>query len=231
MKKAILFMFMHVALTASAQKDVTKFLGIPVDGLKSEMKNKLKAKGFTYDIQNDCFEGEFNGREVNIFIGTNNNKVWRIMVCDKTPCGEGEIKIRFNHLCRQFEKNQKYVALSNYTIPDEEDISYEMIVHNKRYEASYCQYPDTSLIDKSALQNKLQEAILKEYTQEDIANPEKQQEIMEKVIEFSKKETEDLFFELTKKKLVWFMISEMYRMYYITIFYDNEYNHSDGEDL
>ena len=33
------------------------------------------------------------------------------------------------------------------------------------------------------------------------------------------------------KKTVWFMISENYGRYYITMFYDNEYNRANGEDL
>ena len=56
---------------AYAQKDVTTFLGIPVDGYKNEMKQKLIAKGFTYDSNNDLFEGEFNGYDVNVYIATN----------------------------------------------------------------------------------------------------------------------------------------------------------------
>ena len=32
-----------------AQKDITKFMGIPVDGFKKDMIQKLKAKGFEYD--------------------------------------------------------------------------------------------------------------------------------------------------------------------------------------
>ncbi len=39
------------------QKDVTKFLGIPVDGTKSAMIQKLKAKGFTYDATKDVLRG------------------------------------------------------------------------------------------------------------------------------------------------------------------------------
>ena len=58
---------MIVSISSYAQeKDVTKFLGIPIDGTKSEMIAKLKGKGFTqvnYD-QNIILEGEFNGREV-----------------------------------------------------------------------------------------------------------------------------------------------------------------------
>lgn len=33
------------------------------------------------------------------------------------------------------------------------------------------------------------------------------------------------------KKSVWFMISDYYGKYYITMFYDNEYNRANGEDL
>ncbi len=68
----------------NAQEDVTKFLGIPVDGTKSEMINKLLNKGFTrtkYD--RDVLTGEFNGMNVNIMVQTINNKVWRIIVASE----------------------------------------------------------------------------------------------------------------------------------------------------
>ena len=38
-------------------------------------------------------------------------------------------------------------------------------------------------------------------------------------------------FDLISKKPVWFRIVEHYGKYYITMYYDNEYNHVDGEDL
>jgi len=233
MKKVLLLMLMMVTMTASAQKDVTKFLGIPVDGYKAEMKKKLIAKGFTYNAQNDFFEGEFNGRDVHVYIATNNNKVWRIMVCDKNTCGEADIKIRFNNLCRQFSNNKKYVPISmddkDYTLSESEDISYEMLMHKKRYEASYFQGPDPSSIDTLLIQNRVMEAFLRKYTQEEIDNPtDKQREEMQNI--FSR-EAVDIAFEIMEKKLVWFMICESYGQYYITMFYDNEYNHSDGEDL
>ena len=37
--------------------------------------------------------------------------------------------------------------------------------------------------------------------------------------------------EKATKKPVWFMISGNYGEYYITMFYDNEYNRANGEDL
>lgn len=233
MKKILLMMLLLVSATANAQKDVTKFLGIPVDGYKAEMKRKLISKGFSYNAQNDNFNGEFNGRDVNVYIATNNNKVWRIMVCDANTCGEGDIKIRFNNLCRQFAKNKKYVSTNfgegDYTLSDDEDISYEMLVHKKRYEASYFQTPDPEMMDTLAIQRRIKDALLAEYTQEQLDNPtEKQQEEVQRLIA---KETTNIAFDLMAKKFVWFMISETYGQYYITMFYDNEYNHSDGEDL
>lgn len=226
-------MLMLVSMTATAQKDVTKFLGIPVDGYKAEMKKKLIGKGFTYNSQNDFFEGEFNGCDVHVYVATNNNKVWRIMVCDANTCGEADIKIRFNKLCGQFARNKKYVATnlgeSDYTLSDSEDISYEMLVHKKRYEASYFQTIDPEMMDTLAIQKRMKEILLREYTQEQMDNPtEKEAEEMQRLVA---KGTMDIFFELMEKKLVWFMISENYGQYYITMYYDNEYNHSNGEDL
>lgn len=35
-----------ISVSLFAQKDVTKFMGIPIDGFKPEMIQKLKEKGF-----------------------------------------------------------------------------------------------------------------------------------------------------------------------------------------
>ena len=60
------------AVTLQAQeeeKDVTKFLGIPVDGYKPAMIEKLKAKGFTPTSEDkEILEGEFNGTDVYVFV-------------------------------------------------------------------------------------------------------------------------------------------------------------------
>ena len=47
MKNALLSLVLCcISIVGMAQTDVTKFLGIPVDGDKSEMISKLKSKGF-----------------------------------------------------------------------------------------------------------------------------------------------------------------------------------------
>lgn len=144
--KKILTVLMLLALSASmiyAQKDVTRFLGIPVDGTKKEMIRKLVEKGFEYNSTYDRLEGEFNGAEVVLSVVTNNNKVYRIVVLDQIHQDETNIKIRFNTLCRQFQNNKRYIPdpTGNFIIPDNEDISYEMTVNDKRYEADFYQKP------------------------------------------------------------------------------------------
>lgn len=135
----VLSFFLAFSATLFAQVEVTKFLGIPVDGTKAEMVSKLKAKGFTSVPGTDMLEGEFNGKDSYVGIQTNNRKVWRVWVSDKVGCDGTQIRINFNNLCRQFEENTKYIGVGDQTIPESEDISYEMTVNNKRYQAFFCQ--------------------------------------------------------------------------------------------
>lgn len=150
MKKILSVAFLlMLSVALYAQKEVTKFLGIPVDGSKSSMIQKLKNKGFVYDPSADYLKGEFNGQQVDVYVVTNNNRVYRIMVCDKHGCDEGQIKIRYNTLCRQFANNQKYVPLDAEELSESEDISYEMTVNKKEYQATYVQLPaDDDLIKR-----------------------------------------------------------------------------------
>lgn len=181
MKKILSVAFLlMLSVALHAQKEVTKFLGIPVDGSKSSMIQKLKNKGFVYDPSADYLKGEFNGQQVDVYVVTNNNRVYRIMVCDKHGCDEGQIKIRYNTLCRQFANNQKYVPLDAEELSESEDISYEMSVNNKQYQVAYAQLP----------------------ADDDLRN-----------------------------RLVWFTITKFYGEYYITMYYDNEFNRAHGEDL
>ena len=214
---------MMISFSSFAQnKDVTKFLGIPVDGTKTEMKQKLIAKGFVPKKMGDLewIEGEFNGTDVQAFIVTNNNKVWRIMLADKNRVDEAQIKIRFNILVSQFENNKRYIPLDKYTLSDEEDISYEMTIHNKIYAAYYSQNPDFENID-----TKVQIAIKEKYSAEELKNPS--ETIKKDIADITDKITFDEF----SMKPVWFRIVSYNGEYYISMYYDNEYNHANGEDL
>lgn len=225
--KRLLFIVLAMIATITSfaqQKDVTSFLGIPVDGTVSSMKQKLVSKGFVPKKvgTNEFLEGEFNGTDVRVYIVTNNNKVYRIMLSDKNTVDEAQIKIRFNNLVSQFENNKRYYALGDYSLSDEEDISHEMLVNNKIYDAYYAQDPD---LDFENIGAKIQIATKKKYSDEELKNPS------ETVKNDINDITHKILVDSLGMKLVWFKIVRLYGEYYICMFYDNEYNRSHGEDL
>ncbi|MCI6900400.1 MAG: hypothetical protein MR827_01005 [Bacteroidales bacterium] len=156
-----------IAISASvfAQKEVTKFMGIPVDGSPTEMVKKLKAKGFKTDEKfmqpikqglidwdgPEVLTGRFNGEKVLLGLLVEQNKVWRICISDKNTRDETQIKIRFNTLVRQFENNDKYVYFYEQTIADDEDISYQMTVNKKQYEAIFAQKGEDGTVDEKRM--------------------------------------------------------------------------------
>jgi len=218
-----LFMLVILPLATYAQKDVTQFLDIPVDGYKADMIKKLKSKGFTINkYSGDALDGEFNGTDVNIFIATDNNKVWRIGVFDVNRTNETNIKIRFNNLIQQFVNNKRYFAhpdstIAKYRIPKEEDISYEISVNKKRYEAVF--YQKTVKYDSLI---KEQEDLIR--SKETLNNKDKDR-VVDLIFEISKESMDSL------NKQVWFMIQEDNGEYRIMIYYDNIYNKANGEGL
>lgn len=243
MKKLILFVAVCILFGAGnvmAQQnknktEVTKFLGIPVDGTKNQMIQKIKAKGFTYNQKQDRLKGKFNGRDVYVSVVTNKNKVWRIMVQDVVPSSETNIKIRFNELCRQFAENEKYVPQNltgNYEIESDEDISYNITVRNKRYEAGYFQMTEKDkefLQDTTALMNAVKPIIQSKYTEEELDNPT--EEITQDVYNIAADYLFENLYDRVKNRSVWFLINEFYGDYSIIMYYDNELNKARGEDL
>lgn len=228
--KRLLFIVLAMIATITSfaqQKDITSFLGIPVDGTVLSMKQKLVSKGFVPKKvgTNEFLEGEFNGCNVYVYIRTNNNKVYRIMVADKNNVDEAQIKIRFNNLVSQFENNKRYISLGKYTLSDEEDISYEMTVHNKDYEAAFYQVPNMEKADTLVLQEKVRNELLSKYTEAELKNPS--EEITKEIANTTIK----IGTELMLMKPVWFKIVRVNEEYFICMFYDNEYNRSHGEDL
>lgn len=226
MKQLItLITFILISICAHAQSDVTKFLGIPVDGSKKEMIRNLKSKGFnTIPYEDDVLKGVFNGTNVNVHVITNGDKVCRIMVCDENPIDERSIQIRFNKLHDQFKNNPNYIAFEDNTISDDEDISYGLNIDNKRYEAVFYQIP-AEFNDTMAISEKIAPILISKYSTEQLQNPT--EEIRQDIINI----TTTYMTYLCTKKPVWYMISERYGKYSIIMFYDNEYNRANGEDL
>lgn len=142
MKKILSLAFLlMLSLSVFAQRQVTKFLGIPVDGSRTAMIQKLKAKGFRYNSNINGLEGKFNGKNVMIKVQTNNKKVWRIAVAYGNNFDKEQIKIQYNSLFNQFSNNPRYMYFDAKEIADEDDIYREVSINKKQYAAAFYQLP------------------------------------------------------------------------------------------
>ena len=99
MRKIVFALLMLLNLSISAQ-EIVKFMGIPIDGNKTEMISQLKEHGFTYDEEQDCLHGTFNGELVDANIYTYNNRVGRIKVSLAKSVNEIEVKVKYNKLLK-----------------------------------------------------------------------------------------------------------------------------------
>ena len=207
-----------------------KFLGIPVDGSKSEIVAALKSKGFEYDSESDFLIGDFNGKKSHIGIVENHGKVYRVVVFDANTYDAGEIRIRFNNLIHQFENNDKYYYIvQNEMIPEDEDIHYEIIVHDKQYIAEFIYNP---LYGNDELRDKVINEVVEENklllekkgitSEEFYSNKDNYIQVFSSIV--------DKIFQMSNGS-VWFQIFEYYGKYYIGIYYDNLINKPNGEDL
>lgn len=240
MKKLIFTILMFLTLSVNAQDYIVKFLGIPVDGTEREMINKLRKKGFEYDAYLDRLEGRFNGRDVNLYIVTNNDKVWRIAISDKYILDDAiNIRLRFNKLIDQFDAKDNYTKyalfIENKKINPDEDIAYEMSINNKRYEAAYKQkLSPTEINDLYKDKRYRKKWLSKFYTETELdslrnvsaCTEDYEKEIYDKFIV-----THAMIDLLLSNNSVWFMITESHGKYGIVMYYDNDFNKPNGEDL
>ena len=227
----IIGMFVMYTLVFGQSESTLKFLGIPVDGSKSEMVAALKDKGFRYDSNSGFLVGDFNGRESHIVVVENHGKVYRVVVFDANTSDEGQIRIRFNNLIHQFENsNGKYYYIDqNEMIPEDEDINYEIIVHDKQYSATFIYNP---LYGNDELRDKVINEVVEEnklLLEKKGITPEEFYSDKDNYIQvFSS--IVDKIFQISKGS-VWFQIFEYYGKYYIGLYYDNLINKPNGEDL
>ena len=221
----------------------------------------MKSKGFTYNSISESYKGQFNGDNVDVFIHTNHNQVDRVYVAFPYKTEEG-IRVEYNRLLRQFKDNEKYLDLvMNEEIPVDDDISYEMSVNNKRYQASFSyfdfsrdpiEFLDAMLSKVSDFFTPEQISVLREYATKamDSSADEReflQTEMMAEMQRMGLSQDGDsepdpmqalLFFATFLDGMrsladgdVWFMIHERYGRYNIGLYYDNLHNQAHGEDL
>ena len=231
MKRIILsFLFVLMALAVLAQTDNTiKFLGIPVDGKKSEMVSALMKKGFVYDANRNAMVGKFNGVMSIVLISEKYGKVDRVIVSDDCATrDQADIRIRYNNLISQFEKlNDRYYTIEpNERIPDNENISREIRFHKKKYQAIFFYIP---IQNNQELANKVIEeafAEVKERVDAEVLARKSEEEKLQMLI--------DLLGEritLMTTGYVWFTILEEHGRLSIAIYYENENNQPNGDEL
>ena len=141
MRKLIITLLLTVLCSAAFAQEsnngTLKFIGIPIDGPKEQLIEKIKAKGFRGSPYHEYLEGQFNGRNVQIYVKDNHGIAWRVFVAfPKTNAYR--VRFEYNQLLNQFLQNDKYFPLEPFEeIPHDEDIPYEMTVHNKDYSAGF----------------------------------------------------------------------------------------------
>lgn len=262
MKKAVTALFlMCFVLNMFAQNtsdNTLKFLGIPIDGSEQAMKTKLMQKGFREKYGYDCLTGQFNGKTVDVYIHTNHQKVDRIYIEFPKVSGK-EIRNEFNVLLHQFKNNNKYseYLINNQQIPEDEDILYEISVHNKVYEAQF-RYIDPEIgwneeefkeIFYSSCSSIMPENEILDFRSRLAKYSEEQKAMC--FLEFSKKIPKLLeeiqpglldelvlqvgkFLSVVKSCAngqVWFKIQQEGQQFFIALYYDNLANRPNGEDL
>ena len=236
-----------------------KFLGIPIDGSDSQFSERLQNKGFAYSPVKECYKGQFNGQDVDVYLHTNHGIMDRVYVAFPYTSA-GSVKVAFNTLLSQFEKSGKYLSSgTNEALTDKDDISYEITVNNKRYQASFSYYDPNR--DSVSFLEELLDNVSKYFTEEEMAKmketarkalavPESereavlskmQAEIQEQGLTRNEKFDEAKSLQFLADYLdgmrsiadgeVWFMIHERYGKFQIGLYYDNLHNRPHGEDL
>ena len=198
--------------------DVLKFLGIPVDGSKEQMIERLKEKGFSGNWWEEYLEGIFNGEKVRVYIGTNHGIVDRIKVI--YPSTDDRVtKVKYNTLLSRFGRNSKYTELrENREISENERISFEITVQGRIYDAMY--YVLQSDIDAASWK----EDFYREY----------KARYKKPLSELTQEEVEEVLFCLPSRipdavsGVVWFTLQSARS---IVLYYDNLKNRPRGEDL
>lgn len=252
-----LFLLSGLLFAQKTTDNTLKFLGIPVDGTEQQMIASLKGKGFRHNAAENYLSGQFNGENVKVYIHTNHNLVDRIYVSFPTTTSASDIRAKYNRLISQFEENSKYTSfmVTNEPIPADEDIAYEMSVHDKRYQASYrYMNPDmdpdflmrqlADVVIAAAPEDKSEElkAVMEAYINGSEAEREGMEEQASKVLQSLGEaewtpETMQMLMSVMEKVEsmmtgeVWFMIHRTYGLYNIGLYYDNLVNRANGEDL
>ena len=239
MKRLItILLLMLSALLAAAQSNnagTLKFMGIPIDGPKKSLIEKIEGKGFTYNPYKDCLRGQFNGRNVDVYVVDNHGTAYRVFV-SFPECSENRIRSEYNHLLNQFLRNDKYIGIKDLDeIGEKEDIYYQMEINKKHYGASFA-YVSPDVFDEEQIK-----MIHEIAEQVKVMNNDDIQALGESLwasyqYKSPSASTEEILTVMNKLLSiaygnVWFTLHRDGGDYRIGLYYDNVKNMPNGEDL
>ena len=110
MRKLIITLLLTVLCSAAfaqgSNNGTLKFMGIPIDGPKEQLIEKIKAKGFRSSPYREGLLGQFNGQTVEVEVLDNHGTAY--CVCVAFP-GTSAYMVRteYNALLEQFLCNDK----------------------------------------------------------------------------------------------------------------------------
>lgn len=224
-------------------KNVIHFLGIPVDGKKSEVSAKLQTKGLTPVYHNPAIKerliskglctniidttilsGKMDNEDKIIQIMDHNGKVYRIIISDENPSDETSIKAKFNKLCRRLLASEDYIPYTgtfpDFEIPENEKIT----LAQKRYTVTFFQLPPG--VTHTMVHQEVNTGIEETYKKaRSLKLTTSEGEAM--ISNFIKATVEK-----HQQRRLWFLITSVREgEFRLVIFYDNVYNLPAGEDL
>ena len=220
-----------ISVMALAQSDVTKFLGIPVDGSVDTMARKLEAKGFKreypYDeSRSNFFIGKYDGdNNAEIILFSNRDGiVYQIRVVKEEKIFNANLaKYKYNSLIRRFNEKWTYYNLYGSEIPEEEDIAEKFREGESSYSAFFIQLPDSLLKAGKAL-----------YDADNKPNTEKTlNELSKSIFKLRTLRTLEGKLDEAKNKgvVIYLKQYDITKNYLILIDYWNGYNDHRDEDL
>lgn len=233
MKRILLTVIATITLTATALAGINtpRFLGIPVDGPKTEMIKKLVDKGYKYNEKEDYLTGFYFGSPVYIFVQTVQDQVSRVIVYDIKEHDEHEIKDRFNMVYDKFDSSTRYATpqQAGARISDREKLAYEMRQHKKFYKAVFNQIKEKPADSTNITRASMVPAGAQTIDQEHLENSynERRRRIHAKALAHTNPRMAGELMASNNKNQVWFAISEKFGKYALVLFYDNISNLMD----
>ncbi len=236
MRLFFVILFCLFCVNIFAQRDVTTFLGVPIDGAKDELLEKLKDKGWLPSMKgSDVLHGQFEKIDLELRVVTYNDTVYRIVLSDRSTFDEKEIITRYNMLCDYFLESHRYSGNASQKLSETMDLTYEMKTMNRHIDAVFYQMPDmttdtynniTAHFQSSYSEKKRQQAFAR------LKDASEDESLLEELLTGKDadlyNEIYQVFLKIGTMKMVWFTIDrDVFGRYKILVFFDNKYNAPD----